>query len=107
MAFPIILLVAAALVIVICIIIVGYLLLNQKPYTFARSEKGTGTSLLFDARRDVRSISVSDGESARALRFERKNIKGGETVEFVFPGISSKLILIVEEGSGSARTYEI
>ncbi len=107
MAFPLVLLIGASVIIVICILVAAYLLLNQKPYTFAKSATGAGTSLLFDAKRDVRSISVSDGPGKKALKYERKNIKGGETVEFVFPNTDNKLILIVEEGSGSERTYEV
>jgi hypothetical protein len=86
---------------------IGYLVFTRKPYVFTKSLRDGNSSLVFRSRIQLASVILSSGEGKDTIEFVRKNIKGGETIEFVYPNASEKARLRVEAGSGSVQTFEV
>lgn len=98
----------AGTVIVLCLIAIIYLVVGGfRQFSYKKKAMGTQTSLIVIANRDLFRIGVVARFNSEQITFERRRIKKGQTVEFVYPRSDQKAKLTVEVESGHARVYEV
>ncbi|MEM2908961.1 MAG: hypothetical protein QW590_02725 [Candidatus Bilamarchaeaceae archaeon] len=86
--------------------VVILLFFMRKPYTWKREIKGEKTVFRFEARRDIKGVMLVGKFGKENIRFERKNIKRGEAIEFAYPASTEPATLIVETEDGK-KEYEV
>ncbi|NYZ77299.1 hypothetical protein H0O02_03210, partial [Candidatus Micrarchaeota archaeon] len=57
----------------------------NRPYSCSRKVKGKETVFSLDARKDIAKIEVVGKFGTESITFQRKDIKKGEKIEFVYP----------------------
>jgi hypothetical protein len=98
----------AGTVILVCLIAIIYLVVGGfRQFSYKKKVMGTQTSLIVIANRDLFRIGVVARFDNEQIAFERRRIKKGQSVEFVYPHSDKKAKLTVEVGSGHARVYEV
>lgn len=102
-----ILILCSGAVVMLCIILIGYLVFFRKPYHIKKETGNGSVTVTLDTRTALSRASLICADGKDGLRFERKNIKAGETIVFVYPAGEGKPCLIVEAVSGNAQTFEI
>jgi len=95
--------ICAGLVIVVCIVLIIYLLTRSRSsVSIEKKTEGGNVKLSMKANKDIRQIDVSgQNEDGEEIRFMRKDLKKGETVEFVFPLTRNPLQITVTDESGN------
>ena len=99
--------VCAGSVILLCLMAIAYILLGFRQFSYKKKNMGTQTSLVVAANRDLFRIAVVARFGREEITFERKRIRKGQSVEFVYPRSDQKASLTVEAESGHARAYEV
>lgn len=99
--------ICAGAVIVACLVVIFYLLFGARPFSYSKRIGKNNTDLTITAKRDLRKISVIARFGREKIKFERKRIRKGRTVDFVYPSSNERAKLIVEEESGKKRIYEV
>ena len=99
--------VCAGAIILLCLAIVVYLLFGSKPFTYHKIVGADNTDLAITAKRNLRKISVIAKFDREEVKFERKRIRKGRTVDFVYPSSKRRAKIVVEEESGKKKVYEI
>jgi len=95
------------LVIIAAVIVVVLLLFFfKKPYRWKKEIKGDKTTFTFEARRDIKKIELSGKFGNEKIKFERRNIKKGEKIEFDYPASDQPATLVVET-EGGRKSYEV
>jgi len=102
-----ILILCAGAVVLLCIILIGYLVFFQKPFHFKKEIDRGNATVTLEAKAALSRASLVCASGKDELRFERKNIKAGETIVFVYPAGLGNARLIVEAVSGNAQTFEV
>jgi hypothetical protein len=98
----------AGVVILFCLIAMAYILFGGlKQFSYKKKAMGTQTSLVITANRDLFRIGVVARFDHEQIAFERRRIKKGQSVEFVYPSSDQKAQLTIEVVSGHARAYEV
>jgi hypothetical protein len=95
--------------IIVILVLVGllWLVLGMKPFTFKKKKEGSGTCLTITAKRNLASVILYARFGSEEIRFERKRIRKGQSVDFVFPSSEKKIKLVVETDPGNERTIEV
>jgi hypothetical protein len=91
----------------VLIIIVSLVLLGSGPFTYRKRSEGGNTCLTVTAKRNLDHISVVAKAGEEEIMFERKRIRKGQSVEFVYPSSKDPARLTVEVESGHARVVEV
>jgi len=98
----------AGAVVLVCLIAIVYLLVGGfRQFSYKKRTTGAQTSLVVMANRDLFRIGVDARFNNEQITFERRRIKKGQSVEFVYPRSDQKAKLTVEAESGHARVYEV
>jgi hypothetical protein len=98
----------AGTVALVCIIAIIYILVGGlKPFRYKKTAMGNQTSLVVIANHDLFRIGVVARFNHEQITFERKRIRKGQSVEFVYPRSDQKAKLTVEVVSGHLQAYEI
>ncbi|MFH1222432.1 MAG: hypothetical protein V1492_05095 [Candidatus Micrarchaeota archaeon] len=104
MAWEIIL---GAIIITALIIIVLLIFFMRKPYKWQKTVKSDGTVFVFEAGKDLKGIELEATVGKEKLKFQRKNIKKGERIEFAYEASTAPATLVVEMEDGGRKTHEI
>jgi len=97
----------AGLLILGAIIVLAMVILNLKAFSYSKRKEGTNTCLTVMAKRNLARVSVVARFGDEEITFERKRIRKGQSVEFVFPQSDRKAKLTVESEVGSPHTLEV
>jgi hypothetical protein len=97
----------AGALLVVALIILVLVILGLRPYTIRKKKEGSNTCLTIRAKRNLAKVTVVARLGDEEVTFERKRIRKGQSVDFVFPSSDKKAKLIVEVESGNARTAEV
>ncbi len=98
-----------AFVIVFAIIFIIILLFFfNRPYSCNRKVEGDKTVFTLDAKKDIANVDIL-GKFGRneKINFQRKDIKKGEKIEFVYPASTEPASVTVEIEKGNSKTFEI
>lgn len=91
--------------IAVLVIVAGaaYVLLNRSPVSCRRRREGQNTCLTISAKRNIERIRIVASFDGEEVPFERKRIRKGQTVDFVFPFSESKVRISVSDESGASH----
>lgn len=97
----------AGLLVLAVLAVLAFIILGMRPYTYRkRTEKGTN-SLTVTAKTTLAKVIVVARFGKEEIRFERKRVRKGQSVEFVYPASKRKAKLIVEVESGNVQVAEV
>ncbi len=98
----------AFVIVFAAVIIVVLLFFFNRPYNCNRKIEGDNTVFTLDAKKDISSIEVLGkfGKNEK-IKFQRKDIKKGEKIEFVYPASTEPASVTIEIEKGNAKTFEV
>ncbi|MBU0592066.1 hypothetical protein KKF81_00650 [Candidatus Micrarchaeota archaeon] len=88
-------------VLLIGIIIIAYFVFTSKPFKYSKTTESKNTHITLTANKNLHQVSVQAKFGNEKIQFERKKIKKGQTIDFVYPFSNEKATLTVVEESGS------
>ncbi len=97
----------AFVVILSLLIIIILLFLLNRPYSCSRRVKGEETVFTLEAKKDIAGVEVVGKFGNEKIKFQRKDIKKGEQIEFVYPASTEPASVTVEIEKGNPRTFEV
>ena len=89
------------------IILFALLALGSGSFTYRKRSEGQNTSLSVTARRNIARICLVVNVGGEDVTFERKRIRKGQSVDFVYPATKNPGKLTVEVESGNVRVVEV
>jgi hypothetical protein len=106
MAWEIILgaIIITALIIIALIVLLIFFM--KKPYKWQKTVKDDGTVFVFEAGKDLKGIELEATVGKEKIKFQRKNIKKGERIEFAYEASTEPATLTVETDDGR-KTHEV
>lgn len=97
--------VGAFLLILLAIVIV--IILTLKPFKYEKKDEGGNTCLTITAMRQIDKIIIVVTNNKEKMTFERKRIKKGQRIDFVFPTSKKPIKLIVEVDNNYQRVFDV
>jgi hypothetical protein len=98
----------AGTVIVLCVLAIIYVLVSGlRQFSYRKKAMGTQTSLVVTANRNLFRIGVLARFNKEEIAFERRRVRKGQSVEFLYPLSDRKARLTIEAESGHAQVYEV
>ena len=95
-------------VVVLSIIVILILLfVFNRPYSCSRKVKGNETIFTLDAKKPISSIEIVGKFGDEKIKFQRKDIKKGEKIEFVYPASTEPASVTLEMEKGKPKTFEV
>lgn len=92
---------------VLAVIVIVIILLSRRPFSYSKRIEGTNTSLTIKAKRNLEKVTVVARFGNEEVNFERKRIKKGQRIDFVYPSSKKSAKVIVEEESGNVQASEV
>jgi hypothetical protein len=89
------------------ILVLVLIILNLRPFNYKKKIEGQNTCLTIMAKRNIDRVAVQTWIGNDMIDFERKRIRKGQKIDFVFPTPDKKIKLIVEVEAGRQRAFEI
>ncbi len=96
----------AGLVIALIAVIV-LIALNMKPFKCEKKTEGPNTCLTITAKKNLDRVAVKVWMDSGSKVFERKRIRKGQRVDFVFSTPKKPVELIVEVEGERQRAFEV
>lgn len=94
--------VVGSMVVIIFILII-YLLFFSRPFRYKKKQTKDKTCIAITAKKNLSRITLV----AEEITFERRRIRKGQNIEFVYPHSEKPVKLIVVGESGRAHHLEI
>jgi hypothetical protein len=101
-----ILLCNGGLVLALLIVLILFWLM-LRPFKYQKKIEGINTCLTITAKKNIDRVLVSVLISGEQMVFERKRIRRGQHVDFVFPTPKKPIKLTIEVESGNQRVFEV
>ena len=89
------------------IAVLAFLIFGASAFSYRKKAEGANTSLTVTAKRNLNRVSVVAHAGEEEITFERKRIRKGQNIEFVYPSSKTPAKLTVEVESGSVRVVEV
>jgi hypothetical protein len=99
--------ICAGVLILLALAVVFFLVSNLKPFAYEKRKEGTNTCLTLTAKHNLNRASVTASFDSEEITFERRRIRKGQSVDFVYPASQKPAKLTVEVESGNVRTVEV
>jgi len=99
--------VCAGALILTVILVVLFLIFGMRPFRYNKRKEGSNTCLEITAKRDLAKVTVFARFGSEQIRFERKRIRKGQSIDFVFPESKKKTKVVVETEKGKEKAFEI
>lgn len=91
----------------ILLVIVILIILTSKPFKYEKKQEGDNTCLTVTAMREIERVMVMVTNNKEKMTFERKRIKKGQRIDFVFPTSKKPIKLIVEVDGNHQRVFDV
>ncbi len=99
--------VCIATTVIFCAIVIAYFLFSSKSFKYDKEIEENKTKLTITANQNLKKISVIAKFGNESITFERKRIRKGQTVDFVYPVSKKPARLTVVEESGKEKICEV
>jgi hypothetical protein len=97
----------AGILILIALGVIAFVIIGLKAFSYEKRKEGSNTCLTVRAKRNLNKVTVQASFGNDDIKFERKRIRKGQSVDFVFPSSDKPAKLVVETDSGSVQTVEV
>jgi hypothetical protein len=99
--------VCAGVLILAAVIVLVTIILNLKAFDYRKRKDGQNTCLTVNAKKNLGKITVQARFGNEDIKFERKRVRKGQSIDFVYPASNKAAKLIVETESGSVQVVEV
>ena len=89
------------------VILVALLALGSGAFSYRKRSEGHNTCLSITARRNIARVCLIVKIGNDDITFERRRIRKGQSVDFVYPATKNPGKLTVEVEPGNVRTVEV
>ncbi|MFH1785571.1 MAG: hypothetical protein ABH842_04020 [Candidatus Micrarchaeota archaeon] len=89
------------------IIVIILFSISLKPFKYKKKLEGKNTCLTITAKKNIDRVVVKIWVSGEQMVFERKRIRRGQQIDFVFPTSKKPIKLMVEVEAGNQRVFEV
>lgn len=86
--------------------LLAFILLNLRAFSLTRRLEGQNTCIILKAKRNLEKVTLVAGVNGEDMAFERRRVRKGQSVEFVFPSSEKKARVTVVLESGATQTAE-
>ncbi len=93
--------------ILVLLVVIVIAILRNKPFSYKKKTTDKNTTLTIKANRNLHKVVVEARFGGDSIKFERKRIRKGQTVDFTFPASNKPTKLIVEIESGKPKAFEV
>jgi hypothetical protein len=97
---------AGAFILVLLLVAV-FLILRRKPFTYRKKTTDKNTTLTIVANRNLHKVTVEARFGGDSIKFERKRIRKGQTVDFTYPASNKPTKITVEADAGKPKVSEV
>jgi hypothetical protein len=97
----------AFIIIFAVVFIIILLFFFNRPYNCNRKIEGDKTIFTLDAKKDIANVEVLGKFGKEKIKFQRKDIKKGEKIEFIYPASTEPASVTVEIEKGNQKTFEV
>ena len=89
------------------IAVIAFFIYNLRAFTYQKRKEGANTCLTVTAKRNLNRVVVDAKFGEEGIKFERKRVRKGQSIDFVFPASQRKAKLTVETESGNIQAAEV
>jgi len=100
-------LICAGVLVLMAVCVVVFIILNLKSFSYTKRTEGSNTCITLTAKRNLNKASVKVSVDGEDVTFERRRIRKGQNVDFVYPSTKSPAKLMVEVESGNVQVAEV
>ena len=97
----------AGILILVAVGVIAFVILGLKAFSYEKRKEGTNTCLTVMAKRNLSKVTVQASFGNEEISFERKRIRKGQSVDFVYPSSDKPARLTVETETGSPQTVDV
>ena len=97
----------AGILILIVAGIIAFVILGLKAFSYEKRKEGSNTCLTVTAKRNLTKVTVQASFGNEEISFERKRIRKGQSVDFVYPSSDKPARLIVESETGRPHAVDV
>ncbi|NYZ74092.1 hypothetical protein H0O00_03040 [Candidatus Micrarchaeota archaeon] len=97
----------AGSLILLVLALVLYFFINLNPFSYDKRKEGVNTCLTITAKHNLNKVTVTANVDGDDVTFERRRIRKGQSVDFVYPLSPKPAKLTVEVESGNVRALEV
>ena len=99
--------ICAASIIIACIAAIVYLLASSAPISCERTSKDGKVLVKITANKDIPKVEIIGKFGTEEIKFERKDIKKGQKIEFSYPHSTEKAKVTLYEKDGKTKVIEL
>lgn len=93
--------------VLVLLVVIVIMILRNKPFRYKKKTTDKNTTLTVMANRNLYQVTVEARFGGDSIKFERKRIRKGQTVDFTFPASNKTTKLTVEVESGKSKVFEV
>jgi hypothetical protein len=93
--------------VLIAVAVITFIVLNLKAFAYQKRKEGDNTCLTITAKRNLNKVTVQARFGNEEIRFERKRVRKGQSVDFVYPASNRPAKLTIEAESGNVQVVEV
>lgn len=97
----------AGILVLLAVGLIAFVILGLKAFSYEKRKEGGNTCLTVRAKRNLAKVTVHATFGNDDILFERKRIRKGQSVDFVYPSSEKPAKLVVEMESGSSQSVEV
>jgi hypothetical protein len=97
---------AGGAVLVLLLLLLLFIIIN-KPFKYRKRMSEKNTTLTIEANKNLFKVTVIAKFAGESVRFERKRIRKGQSIEFTYPISKTPAELIIEVEAGKQKVYEV
>lgn len=99
--------ICAGVLVLMAVVAIVLVILNLKPFTWRKKSEGSSICLTVTAKRNLNKATVKVSVDGEDVVFERRRIRKGQSVDFVYPSTKTLAKLTVEVESGNVQVAEV
>ena len=96
----------AGAAVAVVLLAVALILMRRRAFKVSRRIEGQNTCITLHARGNLERISLVAGVNGEDMAFERRRVRKGQSIEFIFPTSEKKARITVVLESGATQTAE-
>lgn len=93
--------------IIALLILLLLLILHKRPFKYQKTSHGLNTTLTITANKNLHKVTVEAQFGSEEIKFERKRIRKGMTVDFTYPKSDKPAKIIVEVDQGKPKVFQV
>ena len=89
------------------IIVISLLIMGSGPMTYRKRMEGQNTCLTVSAKRNLARVCLVAKVGEEDVTFERRRLKKGQSIDFVYPASKTVSRLMIEVEPGNVKNFDV